>query len=371
MPHSFQHASARRAFTLVELLVVIAIIGILVALLLPAIQSAREAARRTECKNKLKQIGVAIQNFADSRGVFPTGGDAINPRIEDFTENGVPNGPDKQGLGWGYQILPFMEQQNVYNLTEDHDILNRSVIPGYICPSRRTPEPIDDITNSADVVTVSDYVGAHPCGFETSDELNPFLPDDSLGANDRTLRFFGGTGSTAILRPSGGDAPPDLKTYLGVIVRMPFRRRVLGGRAGSGVEYVRVNGAPPATEFQVITDGTSNTMMVGEKFLRPDLIGTPSDSDDRGWSDGWDPDTMRSTCFRPLQDTLTGTIGGTLDDLYGPSTDVVNFGSSHPGGFNAVFADGSVHSIQYDIDLLVFDVLGNRADGQVLDLEDL
>ena len=97
-------------FTLVELLVVIAIIGILVALLLPAIQAAREAARRTQCKNQLKQIGLAIHHHVDSHKVFPTGGAIIYPKIEDYVENGKPFGPDKQGLGWAYQILPYLEE---------------------------------------------------------------------------------------------------------------------------------------------------------------------------------------------------------------------------------------------------------------------
>src|SRR5690242_18409839 len=101
-------AKVRRAFTLVELLVVIAIIGVLVALLLPAIQSAREAARRTQCKNQLKQIALAIHNHVNTFGVFPTGGAKIYPNIEDYVAGGIPLGPIKQGLGWGYQILPYL-----------------------------------------------------------------------------------------------------------------------------------------------------------------------------------------------------------------------------------------------------------------------
>src|SRR5204862_6784684 len=105
-----------RGCTLVELLVVIAIIGVLVALLLPAIQAAREAARRTQCKNQLKQIGLAIHNHVSTFRVFPTGGAKIYPSIEDYVVGGTPLGPDKQGLGWAYQILPYLEAAAIHGL---------------------------------------------------------------------------------------------------------------------------------------------------------------------------------------------------------------------------------------------------------------
>jgi prepilin-type N-terminal cleavage/methylation domain-containing protein len=106
------------AFTLVELLVVIAIIGILVALLLPAIQAAREAARRTQCKDNLKNMGLAILNHVDSLRVFPTGGTGYSPKLSDYVANGKPFGTDKQGLGWSYQILPYLEEGAVKNVID-------------------------------------------------------------------------------------------------------------------------------------------------------------------------------------------------------------------------------------------------------------
>ncbi len=93
----------RHGFTLVELLVVIAIIGVLVALLLPAVQAAREAARRTDCSNRLRQVGLSMQNHVDALKVFPTGGSGPNPNIAAFLTGGRPNGPNRQGLGWGYE----------------------------------------------------------------------------------------------------------------------------------------------------------------------------------------------------------------------------------------------------------------------------
>src|SRR5712672_541299 len=133
-------------FTLVELLVVIAIIGILVALLLPAIQAARESARRAQCQNQLKQIGLAMHNHISSLSVFPTGGDGYNPDIRNYltgtdvnnpaNSTGVPNGPNKQGLGWGYQLLPYLEEDALKGITTMGRLASAKV-PLYFCPSRR------------------------------------------------------------------------------------------------------------------------------------------------------------------------------------------------------------------------------------------
>src|SRR5436853_1181680 len=132
----------KTAFTLVELLVVIAIIGVLVALLLPAIQAAREAARRSQCKNNLKQIGLSVLNLESAMKIFPTGGSTIWPKIEMYSAGGKINGPATQGLGWGYQILPYLEQGAVRNITTTDQIASVS-IPMYNCPSRRGPTKYD------------------------------------------------------------------------------------------------------------------------------------------------------------------------------------------------------------------------------------
>ncbi|WP_417735596.1 DUF1559 domain-containing protein [Rosistilla oblonga] len=118
-----------RGFTLVELLVVIAIIGILVGLLLPAVQAAREAARRMQCSNNLKQIGLASHNFHDTFGYLPTGG-------SDGPFKTCCNSTVREGWSWLYQLTPFIEQNNVHELPTDSDVYS-SLITSYVCPSRR------------------------------------------------------------------------------------------------------------------------------------------------------------------------------------------------------------------------------------------
>ena len=131
-------ATCRGAFTLVELLVVIAIIGILVSLLLPAVNSAREAARRTQCMNQVRQMGLAVINLENAVRVFPSGGVEPWPLIEDYASGGKAFGPKKQGLSWAFQILPYLEENSVHNLDTTVEI-ESTPINLYFCPSRRGP----------------------------------------------------------------------------------------------------------------------------------------------------------------------------------------------------------------------------------------
>jgi prepilin-type N-terminal cleavage/methylation domain-containing protein len=136
---------ARSGFTLVELLVVIAIIGILVSLLLPAVQAARESARRTQCINNLKQIGLAFVMHHDTLQAFPSGGSRYSLGLRRVFVDGAPADYRKQAWTWGYQVLPFMEAQNIWQLVDKSaaDLGDRQVAstvnPGFFCPSRRSP----------------------------------------------------------------------------------------------------------------------------------------------------------------------------------------------------------------------------------------
>lgn len=371
-----RQTDARRGFTLVELLVVIAIIGILVALLLPAIQAAREAARRTDCKNRLKQIGMAIQNHVDSRRVFPTGGAGFHPDIANYVSNGIPLGPDKQGLGWGYQILPYLEEGALHGLTTQVQ-LQAAVVPVYVCPSRRSVSTGAGAGSlgGAPVVLI-DYAAAQPCTFECPpgspgcgaptpryDPKNA-VPMTRDGYINNQLSFWGGKNGEV-----AGASAKSNQVYDGVIVRTPWR--FIGKDASGRITGEFVANVPRPIPFARITDGTSHTFLLGEKYVRSDLYEGGGKSDDQGWADGWDPDAIRSTCFQPYQDSDgTGFQFEPLNapgDFFGFDRDVYYFGSAHTGGFNGVYADGSVRTLSYDIDVVLFNALATRAGDEVID----
>jgi prepilin-type N-terminal cleavage/methylation domain-containing protein/prepilin-type processing-associated H-X9-DG protein len=351
-------SSCRRGFTLVELLVVIAIIGVLVALLLPAVQAAREAARRSQCTNNLKQIGLSVQNFIAAQKVLPTGGTIWNPSITQYVKGGRPVGPENQGLGWGYQLLPYLEQGALQGIVTQGD-LQSTIIAGYNCPSRRVAAKAKDAHVPLLNVALSDYAGAMPCGYSDYKQAVRYYPVGVNGTTDsdgiRRDRFFGGSSSGGFVT-----IVPNDEVQMGAIVRGPTN---VSGTAPSQT-YTPAQNVTGLIEMQRIEDGTSNTMLVGEKFVRSDAYDGGSGSDDRGWSDGWDPDTMRSTCFTPMSDALTAANSNNLLFRDG---DVLAFGSAHSAGFNAAFCDGSVHMIKYEIDPVVFDNLGDRRDGEAID----
>jgi len=295
----------RSAFTLIELLVVIAIIAILIALLVPAVQKVREAAARIQCGNNLKQIGLGIHAHHDTVKYFPTGG--ANPWSNATFTNGNANGPKTQNASWCFQILPFIEQTAVYKMTNPEPGYRNAVIPIYNCPSRRGA-----YQHSAQGGRVlGDYCAVTP----------------SEGVNGWDQFWYGDIWGT-------GYAP---YRYRGVITRT--------GSAGAAITMAG------------IMDGTSNTMMVTEKRLDPQRYDSGDWHDDCGWGDGWDPDTVRYTGqgvgANPRPDSSAGISG-------------YDIGSAHPTGIQAVFADGSVRSISYSVDPTIFNYLGDRMDGQVI-----
>jgi prepilin-type N-terminal cleavage/methylation domain-containing protein len=278
----------RRGFTLIELLVVIAIIGVLIGLLMPAVQRVREAASRTQCANNLRQMGIAFHGHHATYGYFPAGG------WEWFTpptyQGGVPTIGIKQDAGWGFQILPFIEGDNVWKAGAAVAIATPN--PLFFCPSRRAPQTV-----------------TYP------DEYTPPV--------------------------TGGDLTHALCDY------------GASNLEGTGVVRQRY-----PVRIAEITDGTSNTLLIGEKRLNLAGLGQEAD-DNEGYTAGFDHDTVRSVANAPAP------------DFRGTSFDTMNrFGSSHPGLMNAVFADGSLHTIPYSINPTIFSYLGNKSDGQPVNGDD-
>ncbi len=345
---------SRRAFTLVELLVVIAIIGVLVGLLLPAVQAAREAARRTQCKNNLKQIGLALHNHENALKVFPTGGAKRWPWMELYAANGTPFGPAKQGLGWGYQLLPYLEQNAVHNVRKT-DQIQQVHIPMYNCPSRRgatqyTKDPYGFLT---------DYGSAQPGTVAGQCDLS-----NGTFCDTAADEFWGKQGCGGMSSSDCVDFIKPNMLFLGVIVRANWTvdPNAKPGSTQSAPYPYAAPGVDPPVKAQQITDGLSHTLVISEKRLHTHEYEIGAWHDDRGWSDGWDPDTVRSTNFPVRADAPKDPALPDEDRSYG-----FCFGSAHASGVNAVFADGSVHTISYDIEQLIFNSLGRREDGEVID----
>jgi hypothetical protein len=337
---------------LVELLVVIAIIGILVTLLVPAVQSAREAGRRISCKNNLKQIGVAGRTHETVHGFYPTGG--WGWRWAGDPDRGF--GAD-QPSGWHYTILPYIEQTPLHDLgkglpdEEKRQLgMQRVSTPVlvYQCPSKRASKtypynhgaPYHNI-NKPTVIGRSDYAG-NSGGVENSGVWSgPGSLSDADDNSDNDWQFHS-NGS-----PRGG-------TYddcTGII----FMRSMV--KAGH------------------VVDGASGTYLVGERNIDPDRYEDGGDCDnDQGWDLGYDYDVNRWTHEQRIEQN--GTI--TVTHYWTPVQDTPGyggchrqFGSNHAVGFNMVLCDGSVHTINYSIDKETHRQLGDRKDGMEVDLGNL
>lgn len=308
--------SFRSAFTLVELLVVIAIISLLIALLLPAVQQAREAARRTTCRNHLKNIGLALHNYHDTHGAFPFG----------F---------DQRETLWNAMILPQIEQSTIYNTLVfqesgpgnwDSGGANESaactVIPVYRCPSMAVPEHVDDNPSG------SVMEGRVPVSYRACSGSN--------GWSDAAATI-----------------PPDA----------PAGALALDSIYLNGVFY-----GSSRIRMADVTDGASNTILVGESYTDPGFI-----KDGQGmdyWQLGapqtgtWIPGGTGGTEFSEGIGSAGPRINSRLDQSIPGAVVEVSFGSYHSGGATFGLADGSVRFISDSVDLQTYRALGARNDGK-------
>jgi len=316
-----KHIRNRSAFTLVELLVVITIIGLLMALLLPAVQGAREAGRRTQCQNNLRNLGLAVDNHLSAMRFYPSGG--WGWRWVGDPDRGYA---ERQPAGWVYNILAFMEETQARSLGADApapekrqkaaEVIQHPV-PLFYCPTRRQAQlyPTGGLVPpfNADLVLMvakSDYA------------INAGDVDFGGGAGPRTLE------------------DGDRKDY-------PWN----DFSNATGISYLRSR-----VQDASIRDGKSNTYCIGEKYRS---TADTDKGDDQSMYIGYDFDTFRWTglAMPPMHDR-------DQDENF-------RFGSAHPHGVNFVFCDGSVRPVSFEIDPEIHRRLGNRKDGQSVDASQL
>ncbi|CAN5217342.1 DUF1559 domain-containing protein [soil metagenome] len=343
----------RNAFTLIELLVVIAIIAVLIGLLLPAVQKVREAASKAQCLNNLKQMGVAMHAHHDVHRGFPMGAEI------------------SVGTGWSALLLPFMEQDNVYQALrfQEHDGINAQ----WALPVPGAPGDIGRSGTTEYDMAIRNIGGCETLikGFRCpSANLPLYLPDvsgDNWIVQKRVPASYLGNCS-GLLRhdreSTGGDGVAKLDGLDGIFIHKVYNQRI------------NIEG-PAAVKTVQITDGLSNTIAICEAVpeILPGLI-AENTAQNQGRKDHWSigSDDIDTNGHGDISEFL-GTTGVAMNlpkALPGsPEFGAYEFGysSRHSGGVNALMADGSVRFFRQTIDISAWKALGTRARGDTVNLD--
>jgi len=321
----------QRGFTLIELLVVIAIIAVLVSLLLPAVQQAREAARRSQCKNQLKQLAVALHNYLETHSVFPPG--KVGGTLQSA-------GAGTQ-IGWIPLLLPFIEQSGIYQQVAPY---MDGTVPGQSSSSSPSTWP-GAKTEISLLKCPSDPNAGKKSGLTTTGTM--------------TGRVF--SNYAACMGSNGSNGPP--ATGTAVYDHLGLRL--------DGMFYVRSK-----IKMRDVTDGSSNTLMLGEIRIvpdRPDLAYTAGGADFRGYIWNMEGPTILFTALNPPNTRVGDRLWNIrTDDLTVPGIQAtcsadcatrIHARSTHTGGVQVALADGSARFISENIALTTYQNLASRNDG--------
>ncbi|MDA0921726.1 MAG: DUF1559 domain-containing protein [Planctomycetota bacterium] len=365
---------AKKGFTLIELLVVIAIIAILIALLLPAVQQAREAARRSQCKNNLKQIGLSLMNYHDVHKTLPPG---VTVAAGTAAVTAPTASPAKAAagvsnfFGWTTHILPFFDQAPLFKKlnsklifsnnagTPNNAALCATILTATRCPSDSGPD--QDTAGGVEDMGLANYVGNFGVGMP-DDDVNPRSVQGIMGANTKIRIRDCKDGMSNVILAAERRNPAVCQTWAvaggpvnaaGAIGGCTFWAAA-NGTAGATATFEPANGQAPAATaagdlalYQIL--GTTRSGITGTAALVGNLA-----------SGNWS-----ATVDGTIKINKTLYNGSTMSGDYQNAT-TVGFSSWHTGGMQAVLGDGTVRFLSENIDSTIYENLSRRSDGKTL-----